>query len=377
MKLSKIIWLLLIVAIYINGCKPDPKEDDEKPVPDDWVYNPEPVQFQKPPYFPPPLNFSDNPLTKQGIRLGRMLFYDPILSGDSTQSCSSCHQQSLSFTDNKRYSVGIDGIAGNRNAMPLFNMAWQSSFFWDGRAATLEEQILKPVENPIEMHSTWPDVINRLSKHPQYPRLFYEAFGTRNITKEHASKAIAQFIRTMISFNSRYDKHRRGELFGTGREFTDEEQRGYDLFFANATATGDGADCFHCHGGELFADVSPNGQFRNNGLTETNDINGFPDKGRGAVTGNPQHNGLFKVPSLRNVALTAPYMHDGRFQTLDEVIEFYNSGVKNSPTLDPQMIHPGFTGLNLSEAEKAALKAFLLTLTDEEFVNNPNFSKPQ
>lgn len=366
-----LVWLM----IGLNGCKPDPQSPD-MPSPDGWVYNPEPVEFKVPRYFPPPRNFSDNPLTKQGIKLGRMLFYDPILSADSSQSCASCHQQSLSFTDNKRYSVGVDGIAGTRNAMPLFNMAWQSSFFWDGRAATLEQQALEPVENPIELHEAWPNVIEKLKRHPQYPRLFYEAFGIKEFTKEHAAKAMAQFIRTMVSANSRYDKHKRGELFGTGREFTDEEERGMEIFFSPASPSGGGGDCFHCHGNELFADISPTGQFRNNGLTETADINGFPDKGRGAITGNPQHNGLFKVPSLRNIALTPPYMHDGRFQTLDEVIEFYNSGVKNSPTVDPVMIHPGFTGLNLSADEKAALKAFLLTLTDEEFIQNPDFSKP-
>jgi len=364
----------LFALILIAGCKPDEPDDN---IPDDWVYNPEPVSFQVPQYFPPPRDFSSNPLTKQGIKLGRLLFYDPILSDDSTQSCASCHQQSFSFVDaTNKFSVGIDGISGNRNSMPVYNLAWGSSFFWDGRAATIEEQALQPVENPIEMHEDWPDAIRKLTAHNDYPKLFYEAFGIETITKEDASKAMAQFMRTMVSSNSRYDKNKRGELFGTGNEFTDEEDRGFELFMSNASATGDGADCFHCHGSELFTDVSPNGQFRNNGLIEATTIYDFQDAGRGAITNNPIDYGKFKVPSLRNIALTPPYMHDGRFQTLEEVIDFYNSDVKQSPTVDPLMIHPGFTGLNLSPADKVALKAFLLTLTDEEFINNPDFSKP-
>jgi cytochrome c peroxidase len=365
----------LVFIITISGCKPDDPDDNKNN--NDWVFNPEPVQLQIPQYFPPPRDFSSNPLTKQGIKLGRLLFYDPILSDDSTQACAGCHHQTNSFVDaNKRFSIGIDGISGNRNSMAIFNMAWNSSFFWDGRAATIEEQALQPVENPIEMHEDWSDAVRKLSKHNDYPKLFYEAFGIETITKEYATKAMAQFMRTMISSNSRYDKDKRSELFDTGMEFTDEEVRGRDLFMNNATANGDGADCFHCHGGELFADISPNGQFRNNGLDNAATINDFTDAGRGGVTNNPIDYGKFKVPSLRNIALTAPYMHDGRFQTLEEVIEFYNSGVKNSVTVDLQMIHPTFTGLNLSADDKAALKAFLLALTDEQFINNTAFSKP-
>jgi cytochrome c peroxidase len=362
-----IVIVSLSIMLTIAGCKQDAPDDNTN---NNWIFNPEAVQLQVPQYFPPPRDFSSNPLTKQGIKLGRLLFYDPILSDDSTQSCSSCHNQTNSFVDgNNKFSIGIDGIAGNRNSMAVFNVAWYSSFFWDGRVATIEAQALQPVENPIEMHEDWPDAIRKLTAHKDYAKLFYEAFGIDAITKEHAAKAMGQFMRTMVSANSRYDKNKRGELFGTGQEFTDDEERGFELFMNNATATGDGADCFHCHGSELFADVSPNGQFRNNGLDAAQSINDFSDPGRGAITNNPTDYGKFK-------ALTAPYMHDGRFQTLDEVIEFYNSGVKNSVTVDPQMIHPSFTGLNLSNADKAALKAFLLTLTDEEFINNSNFSRP-
>jgi cytochrome c peroxidase len=378
MKKSAFSFLILIFLLSIQqGCKPEPVD---KPNPDGWVYNPEPVAFEKPDFFPAPTLPADNPLTKQGIKLGRLLFYDPILSGDSTLSCAGCHHQQNAFVDlNKRFSTGIDGIQGKRNSMPMFNLAWAKSFFWDGRSATLEQQILLPVEDPIEMHETWPNALQKLSRHKDYPKLFFEAFNTRDITKEDAAKAIAQFLRTIVSSNSRYDKYLRGELFGTGQEFTDEEERGLELFLKEPALINGGADCFHCHdvGNNLFQNVNINDQFRNNGLQEAATVNDFQDKGRGAITGNNNDYGKFKAPSLRNLSFTAPYMHDGRFQTLDEVIEFYNAPPKQSPTLDPVMsTHRNLGGLNLSAADKAALKAFLLTLNDESLLTNPDYSKP-
>lgn len=373
-----IFFSIVFILLFQQGCKPDLPE---LPITDEgWVYNPEPVSFPKPDFFPAPTIPADNPFTKQGIKLGRLLFYDPILSGDSTLSCAGCHHQQNAFVDlNNRFSTGIDGIKGTRNAMPMFNLAWAKSYFWDGRSVTLEQQILVPVEDPIEMHETWPNALQKLSRHKDYPKLFFEAFNTREITKEHTAKAIAQFLRTIVSANSRYDKYLRGELFGTGQEFTDEEERGMELFLKEPALVNGGADCFHCHdlGNNLFQNVNINDQFRNNGLQEAATINDFADKGRGAITGNPSDYGKFKAPSLRNLSYTAPYMHDGRFQTLDEVIEFYNSAPKNSPNLDPIMsTHRNFGGLNLSEADKKALKAFLLTLNDETLLTNPNFSKP-
>jgi cytochrome c peroxidase len=378
MKRTVFSFLILVIFISIQqGCKPDPID---KPDPDGWVYNPEPVAFEKPDFFPAPTLPTDNPLTKQGIKLGRLLFYDPILSGDSTLACAGCHHQQNAFVDfNKRFSTGIDGIQGTRNSMPMFNLAWAKSFFWDGRSTTLEQQILLPVEDPIEMHETWPNALQKLSRHKDYPKMFFEAFNTRDITKEDAAKAIAQFLRTIVSSNSRYDKYYRGELFGTGQEFTDEEELGLELFMKEPALVNGGADCFHCHdvGNNLFQNVNINDQFRNNGLQEAATINDFQDKGRGAITGNTSDYGKFKAPSLRNLSFTAPYMHDGRFQTLDEVIEFYNAPPKQSPTLDPVMsTHRNLGGLNLSPADKAALKAFLLTLNDESLLTNPNFSKP-
>lgn len=378
--MKKAIFSLIVLFIIVGtqqGCKPEPEEIVS---PEGWVYNPEPVAFIKPDFFPAPSLPADNPLTKQGIKLGRLLFYDPILSGDSTLSCAGCHHQQNAFVDlNKRFSTGIDGIQGTRNSMPMFNLAWAKSFFWDGRSATLEQQILLPVEDPIEMHETWPNALNKLKQHKDYPKLFFEAFNAREFTKEHAAKAIAQFLRTIVSSNSRYDKHIRGQLFGTGQELTEEEERGLELFLKEPAVVNGGADCFHCHdlGNNLFQNVNINDQFRNNGLQEAATINDFADKGRGAITGNINDYGKFKAPSLRNLAYTAPYMHDGRFQTLDEVIDFYNSPPKQSLNLDPVMsTHRNLGGLNLSPADKAALKAFLLTLTDESLLSNPAYSKP-
>jgi cytochrome c peroxidase len=366
--------LVFSIVLLVSACKPEPDDNNIN----NWTYNPEIVPFPTPKNFPPPTLPEDNPLTKQGIKLGRLLVYDPILSDDSTLSCMGCHHQSNAFVDlNNRFSKGIDGIAGKRNAMPLFNLAWHKSFFWDGRSATLEQQILKPVEDPIEMHETWPDAINKLSKHKEYPRLFYEAFGEEVITKELAAKAMAQFLRTIISSNSRYDKYLRGELFGTADDLTDEEQRGLELILTEPIAGG--ADCFHCHdvSNQLFLNVNITNQFRNNGLQEAASINDFVDKGRGPITSNNDDYGKFKIPTLRNLTYTAPYMHNGMFNTIDEVLDFYNGIPKNSPTLDPLMTtHRNQNGLNLSDDDKKAIKAFILALTDESFLNIPDYSKP-
>lgn len=358
--------------------------DDELPTPPDpsdkWMFNPTPYTFPTPNFFPPPNLPADNPLTKQGIKLGRLLFYDPILSGDSTLSCSGCHQQSNGFSDAlKQFSVGIDGLSGSRNSMTLFNLAWDRSFFWDGRSPNLEDQVLRPVEDPVEMHESWANNIVKLSRHPHYPKLFFEAFGEKVLTKEMAAKAMAQFLRTIISANSKYDKFVRGELFITGEEFTDEEERGLELFLKEPALINGGADCFHCHdfSSNLFNNVNLSEPFRNNGLQNATTINDFQDKGRGAITNNPNDFGKFKSPSLRNLAFSAPYMHDGRIQTIDEVIDFYNEAPFSSPNLDPVMnTHRVNGGLNLSSSDKAALKAFLLSLTDESLLTNPDYAKP-
>ena len=343
----KILFLFLVLA-FIASCDRDKPEEE--------VYQTTPYVLTIPQGFPQMQIPADNPLTNEGVALGKRLFYDNILSGNNTQSCASCHNQTLAFTDNgTRFSTGIDGIQGTRNAQGLTNIGFNLHFFWDGRKSTLESLILEPVTNPIEMHQPWVLAMSKLNAHPEYPKLFKQAFNVDKIDSTHVTKAIAQFLRTMISSNSRLDKR----LNNTGN-LTNSELNGLVIF---KTERG---DCFHCHqidGSRLLTD----NQFHNNGLDAT-----FTDLGRGAITGNASDNGKFLTPTLRNIALTAPYMHDGRFQTLEEVIDHYNSGGVSSPTVDPLMKHVG-TGLNLTNQEKADLLAFLKTFTDSTFINDSRF----
>lgn len=297
----------------------------------------------------------DNPLTKEGIALGRKLFYDPILSGDSTQSCSSCHQQQFAFSDPAQFSIGIDGLAGERNASAIVNAGWLPSAFWDGRSSSLEEQALEPVTNPIEMHSSWVEAIIKLSNNSDYVLDFKSAFGSAAITKENAAKAIAQFERTLISDQSKYDRYLDNQL-----NLTPMEAAGHNLFFSEK------AECFHCHGSTLFTD----NDFHNNGLAET-----IIDKGYENVTGKSSDRGKFRSPTLRNIEFTAPYMHDGRFQTLEEVVNFYSDSIKTSDSVDP-LLPNDKGGFKLSDLEKQQLVAFLKTLSDTAFINNPKFSSP-
>ncbi len=308
----------------------------------------------------------DNPLTVQGIELGRHLFYDPILSVDSSMSCSSCHGTRGSFTDNLRFSAGVDGIDGVRSSMSLLDLGFnENGFFWDGRSATLEEQALLPVEDPIELHDTWPNVVEKFKSHPDYPRMFRKAFGINDrqeITKELAGKALAQFERILISSgNSRYDRAIRGEVF-----FSNEELNGYEMFFDIGVNLPD-AECGHCHNIPLFT----TNEYTNNGLQEAATLNDFNDVGHGAVTGDPFDNGTFRIPTLRNITLSAPYMHDGRFETLEEVIDHYNSGGKDSPNKDALVVP-----LGLTEKNKSDLLEFIKMLEDPEFNNNPAYASP-
>ena len=336
---------------------------DEKMDDGNYVNQPTPMPLEIPQIFSDnildPVIPIDNPQTVEGVALGKKLFFDPILSGDNTQACADCHKPQNAFTDISRFSEGIDGVFGNRNSMPLFNLAWNYNdrFFWDGSTLSLEHQALEPVTNPIEMHNTWEVVVDRLSQHPEYPQLFNSAFGEGSITKEKATKAIAQFERTLISANSKFDRFLSGEA-----TLTPEEQNGFDVFMDESRG-----DCFHCHGNPnnpLWTDNA----FHNNGLDAT-----FTDLGLGEVTGDPGDNGKFRSPSLRNLAYTAPYMHDGRFATLDEVINHYSEGLQNSPTIDPLMKKVNEGGVQLTDQDKADLKAFLLSLSDPSFINNPDF----
>lgn len=299
----------------------------------------------------------DNPLTVEGVALGRRLFNDPRLSKDNAQSCASCHEPAKAFTDGRANSIGVDGDRGRRNAMPLMNLAWAKEFFWDGRAKSLREQVLMPIQDAHEMNEKLEAVVAKLETDRDYSAQFNAAFGTPKITPARMALALEQFLLTLISQESKFDRAAR-KL----DKLTPQEQRGLQLFVTeHDPARGlRGADCFHCHGGNLFS----NHQFMNNGLVPRR---GTADTGRMEVTGSETDRAKFKVPTLRNVALTAPYMHDGRFATLEEVVEHYNGPLHRTRTLDPNLAKHPESGLGLGAEDKAALIAFLKTLTDEPF----------
>ena len=327
-------------ATYDNGsCEYD----------SNYVFQPTPYVINTPYGFPDMIIPFDNPLTVQGVELGKKLFNDPILSADNSLSCSGCHIQNNSFTNNTQYSVGIDNIEGFRNASALINLGWNTSFNWDGSITTLEDQAFEPVTNPIEMHDTWLNVESKLNNDSTYLVMFKNAFNIDYIDSVHVVEAIAQFERTLISVNSKYDKCIRQEL-----QLSPSELNGYVIFNSEK------GDCFHCHGTEMFMD----NLFHNNGLDSEN----FADLGLFNVSNDPMDIAKFKTPTLRNVEFTAPYMHDGRFKTLEEVIEHYNSGGKYSPTVDPLMKKIGI-GLQLTNSEKQDLVNFLKALSDYDYIN--------
>jgi cytochrome c peroxidase len=310
----------------------------------------------------------NNPVTNPGATLGRVLFYDKRLSLNFTVSCASCHQQANGFSDPRKFSVGFQGGLTGRNSMGLANARWyqRRAFFWDERAATLEAQVLEPIQNAVEMGMTLPALQARLAAEPFYQTLFTNAFGSPAVTSDRISRALAQFVRSIVSTQTKFDV---GAATGFAN-FTAQENQGRQIF--NAPNQG---NCAACHGTDNFV---PGPAINNNGLE-----NPYVDKGVGALSGRPQDEGLFKVPSLRNIALTAPYMHDGRFATLEQVVEFYNSGVVNHPNLSaPLRNPPGAPGagqprrLNLTAGQKAALAAFLRTLTDSAVTTDVKFSDP-
>ncbi len=314
--------------------------------------------------LPAPQLPSDNKLTVQTVKLGRMLFYDKQLSKDGTQACASCHQQKDGFSDIRRFSIGVENLPGKRQAMTIVNLAWHKrGFFWDGRAASLREQSLKPIQDPLEMNETLENVVTKISSSSSYKEQFIRAFGTDSVSSYRISLALEQFMFTLVSGNSKFDKVMRKEA-----TFTQAEENGRILF--NTENDVKGAECFHCHAGFNFT----NDKYMNNGLDEEAN---FTDQGRFTVTNNPRDRAAFKVPSLRNISVTAPYMHDGRISTLEEVIKHYNQGVKQSSTVDPALhfnLEPG--GLNLSPQAQADIIAFLKTLTDETYLNNSAFTAP-
>jgi cytochrome c peroxidase len=315
-----------------------------------------PYVLNIPPSFPSMIIPSNNPLTEEGVALGKMLFFDPILSGDNSMSCASCHKQQFAFVDSSnQFSTGIDGLKGNRNAMPLYNLAWSKGFFWDAGAADLETQVVGPIENPVEMHESLTNALNELNSHPIYPALFKKVFGGDKITTSMIMRAIAQYERILISGNSKFDQYQRGEI-----QLTASEQRGLDLYVDMNKG-----DCNHCHViGGLFTDF----ELRNTGLDSI-----AIDPGRARITLNSLDSGKFKTPSLRNIEVTGPYMHDGRFETLEQCIEHYNSGFKYTQNLDPNLEYAKKGRLNQNEI--ADIVSFLKTLTDHDFLINPSFKK--
>lgn len=366
--MRKVLLLLMVFTLFM-ACRYDVLEQPEETIMDDFSATTA-YPLSIPPFFPPMDIPADNPLTNESVLLGRYLFWEKKLSINQTQSCGSCHLPQHGFSDSAVFSLGAEGQLGQRQSMALINLGWARYFFWDGRAATLEDQVVQPVENPIEMHEDWSRVVMKLQQDTLYPPLFKAAFGSPKVTQKRAAKALSSFLRTMISAGSKFDQQRIGQY-----QFTDSEYRGFVLFQTEGGSPDQvpggsfGADCFHCHG---FGDMQfTNGLFHNNGL----DAHFSKDPGRALVTFNPLDSGKFKVPTLRNIALTAPYMHDGRFQTLSDVIEHYNSGGHPSTTIDSFM---KFTsgGLQLSETSKSDLIAFLHCLTDTAFIHNESFSDP-
>ncbi|MEI6174447.1 MAG: cytochrome c peroxidase [Bacteroidota bacterium] len=354
-----------------------------KSQPDDPVSSPTPYTIAIPRFFPTDLNIpKDNPMTVEGVELGRILFYDGRLSGrtdpDSLMSCSTCHLQTRSFEcgiDHPKYlgghPFGLTGIPTPDYMMPMINLVWSThGYLWNGKVSdenpsvqmrNLEDMAWMAIVAPHEIHGDTNRVAALFQSIPGYPELFRKAFGSEKVTVKNIGRAIAQFVRTLISSGSKFDRFLRGET-----NLSSNERNGYVLFM-----TEQGGDCFHCHGGDgnpLFTTA----QFYNNGKDSVYPIPGD----RFSITGNQAEMGGYKAPTLRNLAFTAPYMHDGRFKTLDEVLAFYNSGLVWSPYISPLMHHIGTRGIRLAPAQLLDLKSFLLTLTDSSFVTNPAFSRP-
>ena len=356
----------IIVVLIIVACKKTNQNNTQETL-STWLNLPE-VALNYNPIIPaylttPPIqgqvNTGSNTITDWGATLGRVLFYDKNLSVNKSVSCASCHKQANGFSDPATKSTGFNGGLTGRHSMSLINAKYYPNgrFFWDQRAMTLEQQTLMPIQDLVEMGMTLPELETRLRSLPYYPILFTKAFGNNTITSNRISLALSQYVRSIISYQSKYDIGRRNFPAGPPpppnrlfQNFTSEENRGKELFLTTA-------GCAPCHGSETFtAPVE-----KNNGIDMSN-----TDRGFGAISGNPAMDGHFKVGSIRNIELTAPYMHDGRFTTLEQVIEHYNTGVKNNPNLSPQLRLPNGMPrqLNLSPADKAALVAFLKTLTD-------------
>ncbi len=326
--------------------------ESERRVRDSAPYPGTPLAFVVPAGFPQPELPADNPLTQEGVALGELLFNDRRLSAGSVQSCASCHAAPRAFADGQALSLGVDGLAGTRNSMPLFNLAWSPSYAWDGGKPRIRDQVRAAMTNPIEMKSDPAAVAAELNRDAALKEKFAAAFGSPVITADRVDLALEQFLLTLVAADSKFDRSLRGQA-----QLTEEEQQGFALFVTEYDPVRGkrGADCFHCHGGALFTDFG----FRSNGLDLAS-----VDAGRALVTGKPTDAGKFKTPSLRNVGVTGPYMHDGRIGTLEEVVAHYDHGVRRAATLDPNLAKHPDAGLQFTAEEQRALIAFLRTLTD-------------
>ena len=312
--------------------------------------------FKKPANFPEAnYHFNTNEITQAKFELGRKLFYEPRLSRDNTVSCGGCHIQSAGFTHHGHdVSHGIDDRLGKRNSPPIMNLAWGKTFFWDGGVFDLDLQPIVPITNPVEMDETMENVLSKLRNHPDYPGLFNKAFGSSDINTERVMKALSQFMVMLVSANSKYDSVMRNQ----GATFTADEKQGYELFKTH---------CGSCHKEPLFTDES----FRDNGIGAGPNN----DEGRYLVTLNESDKYKFKVPSLRNISYTAPYMHDGRFITIEAVLEHYVGHVKNTPNLDPLLKQGTVPGISSTSAEQSKIIMFLRTLNDKDFISDKRFSE--
>lgn len=346
--MKKLFFFIGVLYLFFS-CKKEAAE----------VYKKTPLSFRKPSNFPEIIyNLEANPLTDKGFELGKKLFYDGNLSSDGVVACAFCHQQKFAFTHHgHQFSHGIDNREGTRNAPPVQNMAFQGQFAWDGAAFHLDLFSIIPITNPNEMGETMSSVLEKLKKNTDYQNMYSQAFDNGKINADNTLKALSQFMILMVSANSKYDKYVRKEKGGV---FTEKEKKGLATFKLK---------CASCHKTDLFTDDS----FRNNGLAINPELK---DQGRMRVTLQKEDRYKFKVPSLRNVEITAPYMHDGRFGSLKSVLNFYSDGVQNTTNLDPLLkLSDGTYGIKLSHEEKENIILFLKTLTDEEFIKNPLFSE--
>ena len=354
--------LLFALIVVIQSCKDDDASEPTKVTLDETPYI---LEYGS---LPPPKIANDNPLTVQGVKLGRMLFYEKMMSKDGSMACASCHLQEFAFSDTAQFSIGVEGKPGGRQAMAVFNMAWnENEFFWDGRAHLVRDQSLGPIQDPLEMNETLENVIAKLSASQTYKDQFTRAFGSNEVTSEKMSLAMEQFMNSIVSYQSLFDQY-----LDDSTVLNESQKRGEKLFFGEYNEffpDESGADCAHCHSGANFE----NDKYANNGLDADAD---FTDIGREEVTKNAKDKAAFKITSLRNIALTPPYMHDGRFSTLEEVVEHYNNGLKASSSLDPALEQTRGTGLRLTVQDKTDLVNFLKTLTDTDLTTNPDYASP-